>query len=362
MIRIPRPFCHAIVTAVLGFLMLLAALPAHADEVSSLRTALQRASLQDWAGAADLAEGPLSQDLMEWLRLRSGDGKLGDYEEFLSRRADWPGLALLREKGEEAVARSTDPDRVLAYFAANKPRLPVGSLALVKAYLALGRPGDAETESIRAWTGLEFTATEETALLALMPDALSVAHEVRLDRVLWADRVAEAMRMLPRVSADWRKLAEARMALRAMAGNASALVDTVPKSLAGDAGLAFERFLWRMKKDRTADATALILERSESAASLGNASIWADRRATLDFMPGSDVPVIRQPFAAGDPLPFWALGQKADQHHLYDLHNDPTEAENRVGHVQERRMQELLRVALKSISAPSDQFERLGIA
>ena len=281
MIRIPRPFCHAIVTAVLGFLMLLAALPAHADEVSSLRTALQRASLQDWAGAADLAEGPLSQDLVEWLRLRSGDGKLGDYEEFLSRRADWPGLALLREKGEEAVARSTDPDRVLAYFAANKPRLPVGSLALVKAYLALGRPGDAETESIRAWTGLEFTATEETALLALMPDALSVAHEVRLDRVLWADRVAEAMRMLPRVSPDWRKLAEARMALRAMAGNASALVDTVPKSLAGDAGLAFERFLWRMKKDRTADATALILERSESAASLGNASIWADRRATL---------------------------------------------------------------------------------
>ena len=87
--------------------------------------------------------------------------------------------------------------------------------------------------------------------------------------------------MLPRVGKDWRALAEARLALRAMAGNASTLVDAVPKSLAGDAGLAFERFLWRMKKDRTADATALILERSKSAASLGDPAAWADRRATL---------------------------------------------------------------------------------
>ena len=285
MINIALSFRHVAARAGFRILLLLASVlaPVHAfaDEVSGLRAVLERTSVQDWAGAADLAEGALSEDLVEWLRLRSGDGKLGDFEQFLSRRPDWPGLALLREKGEEAVARSTDTDRVLVYFGANRPRVPAGSLALVKAYLALGRPGDAEMESIRAWTELEFTAAEEAALLTLMPDALSVAHEVRLDRVLWADRVPEAKRMLPRVSPDWRKLAEARMALRAMAGNASALVDTVPKSLAGDAGLAFERFLWRMKKDRTADATALILERSGSAASLGNPSMWAERRASL---------------------------------------------------------------------------------
>ena len=35
-----------------------------------------------------------------------------------------------------------------------------------------------------------------------------------------------------------------------------------------------------------------------------------DRRATLDFMPGADVPVIRQPFEAGDVLPFWASGAR----------------------------------------------------
>ena len=281
MIRIARNFRQIAITAGIGFLMLLAPLSSRADDTSALKAALQRASVDDWSGAADLAEGALSEDLVEWLRLRSGDGKLGDYEQFLARRADWPGLALLREKGEEAVARSTDPSRVLAYFGTGKPRVPAGSIALVKAYLALGRAADAETEAIRAWTELEFTAAEEDALLSLTPDALSVAHEVRLDRVLWADRVPEAKRMLPRVGRDWQRLAEARLALRAMAGNASALVDAIPKSVAGDAGLAFERFLWRMKKDRTADAAALILERSKSAASLGDPAMWAERRASL---------------------------------------------------------------------------------
>ena len=57
-----------------------------------------------------------------------------------------------------------------------------------------------------------------------------------------------------------------------------------------------------------------------------------DRRATLDFMPGSDVPVIRQPFESGDVLPFWAGGARnVGRHHLYDLDVDPDERENRRG-------------------------------
>ncbi len=279
MIRFAFPRSLAI--ACIGVVMLLAGPPAHADEVSALRGALARAAVNDWPAAQADAEGALAQDIVEWLRLRSGEGKLGEYERFLARRADWPGLALVREKGEKAVARSTDPNRVLTYFANTRPAGPTGSLALVKALLALGRPAEAETEAIRAWTELEFDAPDEDALLALMPEALSVAHEVRLDRLLWAGRVPEARRMLPRVGADWRRLAEARMALRAQTAGASALIDAVPKSVAGDAGLAYERFVWRSKMDRTADATALILERSTTAAALGDPSAWADRRASL---------------------------------------------------------------------------------
>ena len=81
-------------------------------------------------------------------------------------------------------------------------------------------------------------------------------------------------------------------------------------------------------------------------------------------MPGSDVPVIRQPFAAGDPLPFWAGGARnVGRHHLYDLDVDPDETENRRDEAGvETEMIDLLRTALVDVEAPDEQLARLGIA
>jgi len=90
-----------------------------------------------------------------------------------------------------------------------------------------------------------------------------------------------------------------------------------------------------------------------------------DRRAVLDFMPGSDVPVIRQPFEADDVLPFWARGGTTNvgRHHLYDLSVDPDEAENRRGEASmEGELIDLLRTALVDVDAPAEQLARLGIA
>ncbi len=87
-----------------------------------------------------------------------------------------------------------------------------------------------------------------------------------------------------------------------------------------------------------------------------------DRRAHLDFMPGSDVPVIRQPFEPGDRLPFWVGSNALDSHFLFDLEEDPDESVNLVGGPAESDMVELLRVALRTVDAPGEQLERLGIA
>jgi hypothetical protein len=87
-----------------------------------------------------------------------------------------------------------------------------------------------------------------------------------------------------------------------------------------------------------------------------------NRNAYLDYMPGSDVPVIRQPFKPGDRLPYWSLGSRTREHHLYLLDIDPGETENRLGSQDETDMIELLREALKTIEAPQEQLDRLGIA
>ena len=85
-----------------------------------------------------------------------------------------------------------------------------------------------------------------------------------------------------------------------------------------------------------------------------------DARAELARMPGSTVPVLRQPFRAGDMLPLWAWGDFSGSH-LYDLADDPEEERNLAGTTAERDLADALRAALESVEAPAEQFERLGL-
>ena len=254
------------------------------QEIAALDAAMALVDKQDWEGAraAAMAAGPVGADVVEWSRLRAAAGFLGDYEAFLARRATWPGLPYLKEKGEVAVARSDDPARVLAYFGGDLPRSGAGSLALARALGALGSTTEAEAEAMRGWAALKFGAEEQAEVLARFGSAVKVVHEQRLDRILWAgDRAGEAERMLPLVSKGWAALATARMGLRADKDGVTALVAAVPEGLRDDAGLAFERFLYRMRHDNYAEAADLIVERSANAARLGDPEVWAEKRASL---------------------------------------------------------------------------------
>ncbi|MEZ5181412.1 MAG: sulfatase [Acidimicrobiales bacterium] len=85
-----------------------------------------------------------------------------------------------------------------------------------------------------------------------------------------------------------------------------------------------------------------------------------DGRAVLDRMPGSAIPVIRQPFAPGDLLPYWAA-TRFSGHHLWDGDEDPEEAHDLAGTAAEPELAELLRTALVELEAPDDQLSRLGL-
>ena len=255
--------------------------PVAAQEAQAMRTALQLVVARDWDGARAAAPAGIGRDIVDWQRLRAGEGLLGEYEEFLARRADWPGLPYLREQGEEAVARSTTPGRIIRYFEQTPPQTGAGAVALVGALKAEGRMGEAEDAAMRAWAELSFEPEDEAALIALAPQSVGLVHEVRMDRLLWQGRKTEAQRQLARLAPDWQALASARLGLRADADGVTALIAAVPKTLQTDAGLAFERFLWRMKRDLYDDALPLVLERSASAASLGDPTAWAERRSIL---------------------------------------------------------------------------------
>jgi arylsulfatase A-like enzyme len=87
-----------------------------------------------------------------------------------------------------------------------------------------------------------------------------------------------------------------------------------------------------------------------------------DLRATLEEMPGTGVPVIRQPFVPGDQLPFWAGHLPPSDSYLFDTDQDPFEVENTVGSRTEAHMLEALASELRSIDAPAETLERVGVA
>ncbi|MHB8590281.1 MAG: sulfatase-like hydrolase/transferase [Candidatus Dormibacteraceae bacterium] len=85
-----------------------------------------------------------------------------------------------------------------------------------------------------------------------------------------------------------------------------------------------------------------------------------DGRATLRQFPGTNVPVIYQPFGVGDFVPWQAFGDFSGNH-LYDVAADPWESNNLAGTRREKVEAGLLRDALLEIEAPSEQLVRLGL-
>jgi soluble lytic murein transglycosylase len=268
-----------------GIIGLLAgAVAAQERAVAATAAAMEAVRAGDYARAADAARpgGEVVRDLVEWHRLRDGQGTLGDVRSFVARRPDWPGMALILERGERHLREATDPAVVIAYFGGDDPETATGLRALNLALRASERRGDAEQLAIRAWTaGHPLTAELETAWLEVYPNNLGQRAEARLDALLWEGEIEAAERMLPRVDAGWRALGQARIALRADRDGVDALIAAVPASQAGDPGLAYERFRWRMENGRTDSARDLLLERSTSAAALGRPESWSGQRRAL---------------------------------------------------------------------------------
>ena len=283
------------------------ALPAAAQESEAngdlLATAIAAARSGDWV-TADHSAGQMTTSVgrtyITWSRLRSGEGDWQEYLDFLDKNGDWPGLRRLRMRGEAAIPKGADPAIVRAYFATQAPQTGTGTLRLTEAFAAQGRTAEARSEAIRAWTSLPLTDFEEERLLQKFAGSLSRHNLARLDFLLWEGETKAAERMLDRVPPANQKLARARIALQRASAGVDALIAAVPESLKDDAGLAYDRFQWRVKKGRWDDAQALIVERSTDIKKLGRPEKWGSRRRGF----------ARRAMRAGDDdLAYWLASQ-----------------------------------------------------
>ncbi len=277
----PAAMIKALIAASLIIWTPLTAPAQSGGEIAAYQRAVTAMRGGDWQAALLAAEsaGPVAHDIIEWHRLRNGGGDFDAVLRFLDRHGDWPGLSLLRRRGEAHLPYGGRADAVIAYFQDTPPQTGGGALSLIAAHILNGETGKAEAEAVQTWRTKTLSKADEDVLLTNFGDALKPHHEDRLDMLLWRGVDSDAERMLPRVSKGWQALARARMALRDDKKGVDTLIEAVPAALAEHPGLAFERMQWRARKGRNDDAIALML--ATPADSLGEPERWAGWRRGL---------------------------------------------------------------------------------
>ena len=266
--------------------------------------ALSAARAERWSHAAQLAtgQGDVAKDIIEWMRLRAGEGTYAQVRSFLDRRSDWPGESLLRRRAEPQVIKQGDT-AILTFFAEMAPQTPRGVLAHSAALTHAGQDGEAAADVVLAWRTMPMNAGSQALFLEQHADLLKPHHVARLNAMLWQREHEEARQMFDLVDKDQVALAQARISLQRRAGDVNKRIAAVPEALAAHAGLAHARFEWRIRNDLVNDAKTLLLERSTSAEALGEPAAWGNRRRAL----------ARGEMRSGDPKRAY---QMASQHFL----------------------------------------------
>jgi len=238
----------------------------------------QRGRFEDAHQWAARASDKLLGTALKWMHYvepRSG-ASFAEITRFISANPSWPQQTTLRRRAEEAITVATPAAEMLAWFDANPPVTVDGKMAYGGALLTAGRRDHAIAVLRDAWVGGTFGVLQERNFVARFGDMMRPEdHVARLDRLLWDRHEDAAQRMVLRVDMPHRLLAQARLALMNNKPGVDAAVDRVPKALANDPGLIFERVRWRRQHDL--DDGAYELLRTRPALGPRGDSWWTER-------------------------------------------------------------------------------------
>ncbi|RAU22657.1 murein transglycosylase [Paramagnetospirillum kuznetsovii] len=219
--------------------------------------------------------------LVTWMAYVSGrsDANFAQLTAFIDANPDWPLMSQMTKRAEESITAATPTSDVLAWFDHHAPTTADGGGAYARALLAAGRTEQAVKVIRDTWVTLSFGALQERQYLNLFGDHLRYEdHWGRLDRLLWDRQETSVARMILKVDAGHRSLAQARLALQSGKANPEPLINAVPAALRDDPGLIYERVRWRRQKDLDDEAIDLLRHPSRNKI---RPDLWWQERAIL---------------------------------------------------------------------------------
>jgi len=240
--------------------------------------------------AGDLAAGdaavatlrnPLAVATAQWvgLRLHPREAGFRRIMRFTSEHPEWPAADWLRRQAEESLyAERASDATVTSFFAQSKPLTGAGGAALARALAHAGDFEGAATLVRRIWRENDFSESFESALTREFGDLLfSADHKYRADRLAYAEKYGQAARAAALAGPDIVNLER----LRAEA-NANFVDDrlfvSLPPALRKDPGLLLARIHLLRKRERIADAAALMLDAPRDPALVIDGDAWWTER------------------------------------------------------------------------------------
>ncbi|MDH3702834.1 MAG: hypothetical protein OEU46_16125, partial [Alphaproteobacteria bacterium] len=222
------------------------------DMVSHYAKAFAAADKRRWAVVRrfeqDTRYPPLSKALT-WMRLRSdnADAAFGEIVDFITSNPDWPGRNAMRRRAEESMA-TVSHERIRAWYQDHPVVTPDGALARARALQAAGRNAEAADVIRDAWIAMDLSRAQERVFRRQFRKLIRREDEIaRLERLLWDRRVRPARRQMKRVPRNWRRLAQARIAMMTRSRGAARLLRRVPRSMRKNSGILFEQLRWRRR-------------------------------------------------------------------------------------------------------------------
>jgi soluble lytic murein transglycosylase len=235
------------------------------SDIAQLTTASAAASARDWARARDSVarvNNAAARDVIAWRALASADSgaTFKEIDRFIASHKTWPSQRELRQRAEGLLPAALKPDDVIAWFAGRSPLSGEGMLALATAYLGKGQIPNAQAWIRSAWVTGAFSAQRADQVSAAHAAYLTPAdHQQRASQLIWNGNLAQAQAMRKYLDIGWKRLVDARIALRQRTRDASTAFDAVPAELRNDAGLLFDRAVWLRKRGQEAKARSVLI-------------------------------------------------------------------------------------------------------
>jgi soluble lytic murein transglycosylase len=192
----------------------------------------------------------------------------------------WPGSEAFRRNSERALLREQPaPQVVIKAFGGTPPRTAEGAIILARSYVALGDVKAAQAMLSPFWRGEKLNAEDEIAIIKEFGGIISAEdHRIRMERMLYADRVNSAKRVADLAGA--RPLFDAWAAVAKGDRTAGKLLDAVPVAERG-AGYLFARAKYLRRAEKFDEAAAVMLKAPRDGATLIDPDAWWIERRTL---------------------------------------------------------------------------------